>query len=254
MMRRLPLALVASALLSAPVLHADPVPGSIAPVTLVLTVTGVSGALPDADKDGLSDWEKITTSSTSSPPKGTYEFKSKYVTTKLTNAGFLAAMVERGVVADENYSLVVAFDGDGAPFGFYLIRKGESTVITTPIDVTNHLYFGSLSDTFLTAMSLKETQQWSGEAWVPLSLSNTISLKGPVQLGIAPLLEAFGMYSASLRYDAGKEIYLTTGAKITSVVGGYLDAEENEQPITVEGSVNFGAAKAVDVAIFPRSE
>ena len=253
-MRRLPLALVSSALFSAPVLHADPEPGSIAPVTLVLTVTGVAPALPDANKDGVSDWEKITTSN-SSPPKGTYEFKSKYVTTKLTNAAFLAAMVERGVVADVNYSLVVAFDDEGAPFGFYLIRKGESTIITTPIDVTNHLYFGSMSDTFLTAMSLKETQLWNGEIWLPLSFSNSVSLKGPVQLGIAPLLEAFGMYSATLRYDAGKRVYLTTGAKITSIAGGYLDAEENEQPITVEGSINFAAAKAVDdIAIFPRSE
>jgi len=253
MMRRLlPLTLVSSVLFSAPVLHAAP--GSIAPVTLVLTVTGVAPALPDADKDGFPDWEKETASTTSSSTKGTYEFKSKYVTTKLTNAAFLAAMVERGVVADVNYSLVVAFDDEGAPFGFYLIRKGESTIITTPIDVTNHLYFGSMSDTFLTAMSLKETQLWNGEIWLPLSFSNSVSLKGPVQLGVAPLLEAFGMYSATLRYDAGKGVYLTTGAKITSIAGGYLDAEENEQPITVEGSINFAAGKAVDIAIFPRPE
>jgi len=242
MHRFLPLAVVSSTLLSSPALHAEL--GSIAPVTLVLTVTGLSGALPDANKDGEADWEKETQSAT----QYTYDYRTRFTTTKLTNAAFLSGLLEDGVIADLNYTLVVASDDEATPFGFYLIRKGEKTIVTTPINVTSRLYFTSMADSFLTSTTLKYTETANSS-----SLSAVASVKGPVQIGISPLLQAFGMYSANARYDAAQDIYLTTSAKITSVVGGFLDAEEDEQPITVEGSINFAAAKAVNVAVFPRS-
>ena len=249
MMRRFPpLALVFSTLLASPVLHAEL--GSIAPVTLVLTVTGLSGALPDANQDGVPDWEKRTSTAT----KYTYEYKTKYVTTKLTNAALLSELVKDNVIADVNYSLVMALDDKAAPFGFYLVRKGETTIATTPVNVTGYLHFNSMADIFLTATSLKYTEQLSNSVATSSSYNTNIELKGPVEIGMPPLLQAYGMYSASIRYDAAQDLYLTTSAKITSVTGGYLAAGENEQPVTVEGSINFAAAKAVDVAIFPRSE
>lgn len=246
--RFLPLTALSATLLSSPVLHAEP--GSITPVTLALTVTSLTGALPDADKDGAADWDKETQTAT----LHTYDYKNKYVVGKLTNAVFLGALVEQNVIADVNYSLVMALDDEAKPFGFYLIRKGEATIVTTPIDVTDYLYFTSMADTFLTSTSLRYTEQLSNSVVTSSTYSATVSLKGPVQLGIAPLLQACGMYSANVRYDAAQDFYLMTSAKITSVAGGYLDAGEDKQPVTVEGSINFAASKAVNVAIFPRSE
>ena len=248
MLRFLPLAVASAALFASPVLHAEP--GSIAPVTLVLTVTSLTGALPDADKDGVADWDKETTTST----LYTYDYKTKFVTAKLTNAVFLSSLVQQGVIADVNYSLVMASDDEATPFGFYLIRKGENPIVTTPINVTDYLYFTSMAETFLTSTTVKYTEKLSNSVVTSSSYSASVSVKGPVQMGIAPLLEACGMYSASLRYDAAKDLYLMTSAKIASVAGGYLAAEENEQPVTVEGSINFAASKAVDISIFPLSE
>jgi hypothetical protein len=245
MMRRvLPLAVVSSVLLSSPVLHAEL--GSIAPVTLVLTVTSVSGALPDADKDGVPDWEKESESAT----KYTYDYKTKFVTTKFTNAVFLNELVSEGVIADVNYSLVMALDGDAVPFGFYLVRKGESTIVTTPVDVTNYLYFQLMAESFLVTTSSKYTAQLNSSGGTTESYSATLGVKGPVEVGNLHF-QACGMYNANLRFDMAREIYVMSSAKITSVAGGYLSAEENEQSLTIEGSINFGASKPMDVAIFP---
>jgi hypothetical protein len=244
MMRRLlPLAVLA-ALGSSPVLHAEL--GSVAPVTLALTVTSVVGALPDANRDGVPDWEKETDSAT----KYTYDYKTKFSTSKLTNAVFLNELVKENVIADTNYSLVVALDGDGAPFGFYLIRKGETTIVTTPVDVTDYLYFYSMAESFLVTTAAKYTEQLNKLGGISSSYSSTVAVKGPVQLGVLPMQGA-GMYNASFRFDAAKDLYLMSSAKITSVAGAYLEPEDDEQPIALEGTISFGASKAMEVGVFP---
>jgi hypothetical protein len=244
MHRFLPLAVVSSALLSSPALHAEL--GSIAPVTLVLTVTSVSGALPDADKNGVPDWDKETSTAT----KFTYDYKTKFVTTKLTNAVFLNELVSKGVIADVNYSLVMALDKDAVPFGFYLVRKGESTIVTTPVDVTNYMYFQMMAESFLVTTSSKYTAQLSNNVVTSESFDAALGVKGPVELGNLQF-QAGGMYNASIRFDKTRDMYVMSSAKITSVAGGYLSAEEDEQSLAIEGSINFAASKPVDVAIFP---
>jgi len=244
MHRFFPIAVVSATLLSSPALHAEL--GSIAPVTLALTVTSVTGALRDADQDGVPDWEKETESAT----KYTQEFKTKFVTTKLTNAVFLNELVNDAVIADTNYSLVMALDGDGVPFGFYLIRKGEATIVTTPVNVTQHLYFQSMGDSFLVTTSAKYTAQLNSSGGTTETYNATLGVKGPVEMGILPM-QGGGMYNASFRYDLAKDIYLMSSAKITSVAGAYLSPGDDEQPVSVEGSINFGASKPMDVAIFP---
>jgi hypothetical protein len=245
MHRFLPLAVVSTTLLSSPVLHAEL--GSVAPVTLALTVTSVTGALPDGgDQDNLPDWERETESAT----KYTYELKTKFVTTKLTNAVFLNELVSEGVIADVNYTLVMALDGDAVPFGFYLIRKGETTIVTTPVDVTNYLYFQLMAESFLVTTSSKYTAQLNSSGGTTESFNATLGVKGPVEMGSLSF-QGCGMYNANLRFDMAREIYVMSSAKITSVAGGYLSAEEDEQSPTVEGSISFGASKPMDVAIFP---
>lgn len=242
--RFLPLAVLSATLLSSPALHAEL--GSIVPVTLALTVTSVSGALPDADRDGVPDWEKEIESAT----RYTYDYKTKFVTAKLTNAAFLNEMVKKGVITDVNYSLVAALDDEAAPLGFYLVRKGEVTIVTTPIDVTAYLNFNSMADSFLVTTSAKYIAQLSQGTITSENYNATLSLKGPVEMGILPF-QGGGMYSAEIRFDAAKDLYLISAARITSVAGAYLSAEEDEQAITVEGSISFGASKPMDVAIFP---
>jgi len=233
--RLLPLVVFASTILFSPRLHA--LDGSITPVTLSLTFIRVVGTLPDADKNGQPDAGRESHTAT----KDTYEFKTKFVAQKITNAVFLNEVKNEGLIDDLNYSLVMALDNNARPIGFYLIRKGEATIVTPPIDVTQYLSFVPVEGDFLVAMAMKTTVQASNGS-VKYTYSESFSAKGPVEMRVLPF-PAQGMFDGAFSLDSAKECYLMSSAKITAVTGG-------DEYGPIEGSIAFAASKAVDITPF----
>jgi hypothetical protein len=231
------LAALSAAVLTLPTLHAAE-PGSIAPVTLVLTATSAIGALPDADRDGEPDFEKSTSTDTSE----SYEFKTKFVTTKLTNAAFISHLVATDTIPDANYSLVMAFGADATPLGFFVIRKGETPLVTQPVDVSDYFAFTAATEGVVVGSAKTNVQYNANGSVKSASASASWSVKQALSLVIREQ-PAFGMFSLDFNFNPANNRYLVSSAKISSIAGG-------DEFSTLEGSINIAASQAADISLF----
>jgi hypothetical protein len=213
-------------------------PGSIAPVTLVLTATSAIGALPDADKDGLPDYEKSTETATSE----SYEFKTKFVATKLTNAAFINHLVATDAIPDANYSLVMAFGADATPLGFFVIRKGETPLVTQPVDVSDYFAFTAASEGVVVGSAKTNVQYNANGSVKSASGSASWSVKQALSLLIREQ-PAAGMLSLAFKFNPASNRYLVSSASIASISGG-------DEFSVLEGSIKIAASKAADISLF----
>lgn len=219
-------------------LYADEL-GSIAPVTLALTVTSVTGGFPDADKNGSPDFEKSSSSDTTY----TYEFKSKFVTSKITNASLINSMAEAHVIPNTNYKLVIAFDREAFPIDLFLIPKDGTTSSANPIHAGDYIETIGMATFWMTATTHKSVEKYNAtnNTITPSNYWETFSVEAPFSLRIQSS-HIDGLISLNAKYTPANGYFLVSPSKISSIVGCTWNRTS-----TIKGSINISSSTPTDI-------
>lgn len=251
------------------------VPGTVAKVTLSLTLTaevegtvakdengkplkkGTEGAGPafentyDVTKKGVKTAE-------------VYEYATKFATAKYSNKELLLDLVELDVIEDvKGWSLVqvvstyldevvtddeetvAGVEIERGDSGFFLVKKGAD-----PIDVSDYFYAGFGEGGGVQAYTEETVTPFAEDAPdYPFSYSASGKYKGTGMVRIDLDTEeeeheawAYGVFTGSFKTGTiGKDkapIFLSGASKVSNVFGYYYEEEEDLEAV-VEGSVSF---------------